>query len=659
MGLDDPSRRRLLQVLAATGLSTTTLLGSTAGASRASSTTSSVTMNDLEYQLDYDIDRFDGQNVSNSGSVRYEQKKYAADSSFFTWQSGTWVNAGDDARKSTWTGNIYAPGAKHSRVLIEKDSTETDLYFANSYVYTDDEQDDDMPQAAWVDYAFDVAWKAIDEATPFFVPPRPPSVGEDTNETGKTTGPDGAEFTFYDPTPTTSEEPYTATHSADWRWDASGAVDPGWNYTNANRKVDVGEWLWDVDAGWTFGAEREHQLALSTAFCIYQEDETVCETDTCSGDLCIQSTDTTTSADDDGFQVDDCCTLDTVDRPIPVTDDHLTAARDRARSVSHIPGDQPRTRFEVQAARGLAEGPEFDGDFRELVAYRSAAAHARGAGARRGVLDGVVNAQNASQRASQLDNEVASTHRQVRYTGERLDAVAAEAGQVEKTLLSARTWADSADAAFDVDHLGDGERVKYAESAIAFAEGNLDDARRYLDATDTANPQATDQKAALRDLADALETDVSDALASPRDAVDDHVRYALRETRSYLDRARSRRDDGFLAAAVVDLVFATGYVRAASDLAETDFATVDEATLDVEAELVADHYNRRAADVTGALERLVLRLGSLEYNSGIEAHGTAVEMADPTEAATALRHYVATESLLDAATSVYETHDLA
>lgn len=81
MGNPDPSKRALLKSIAATGLTTVLPpLGATTAANAL--TTDDVEENELDYQLDYNIDRFDGDNVSVSGTVRYERTKYAADASF-------------------------------------------------------------------------------------------------------------------------------------------------------------------------------------------------------------------------------------------------------------------------------------------------------------------------------------------------------------------------------------------------------------------------------------------------------------------------------------------------------------------------------------------------------------------------------------------------
>lgn len=655
MSEENPSRRNVLQTLAAAGLAGGLVPGRVAGDNGVGASdisTQNVEMNDLEYQLDYDIDRFSGSNVSNSGGVRYEQKKYAADSSFFTWQSGTWVNSGDDSRDTNLAGNVYAPGANNSEVIVEiSGSTETDLYFGQCYAYTDDENDSDFPSAAWSEYAFDVAWSIMDEATPFWVPPRPPSVEQDSNETSISDGPDGATIEYYDPTPGTAEEAYRATHSADWRWDASGAVEPGWNYVRADRQVDVGEWQWDDVAGWTFGQEQGHQLALSTAFCIYTEDETVCETDTCTSSPCPTSDAEITQ------DLQDCCQLDNIADPIPVTPEHLQTAKSRAQSEARAADRDPASQFEQQAVLGYEKGPKMDRPFRELVAYRSSAGHARGADASKGALNGVINAANAEQRVDQTVDEVSRFHDRLKYVGETLDETIGKLGQIEKRLVSARAWAESALEAFELDYMSDDEQVKFGESAMEFAHGNIEDAKFYREAG-SVDATAPKQEQDLVALYDELVEAVRDGVENGTSGVSPHVEYGIRNARSYLGRAEERYADDFVAAAVLDLFYANAYLATADAAGQADFEEVDEATLEVEQELVADRFNQAAAEVSGDVERFLLKLARLEYNTGVESFGTFKAMNDESEAERAYRHYVATETIVDVATDVSEDFSL-
>ena len=651
MERNDPSRRRVLQTVAATGLSGGFLSGQVAGDDDATGDdvgTQDVEMNDLEYQLDYDIDRFDGQNVSNSGGVRYEQKKYAADSSFFTWQSGTWVNAADDSRDSNWAGNIYAPGSYNSRVTLEiSGSTSTNLVFGQCYAYTEDEDDDDFPEAAWAEYAFDVAWDIIDEATPFWVPPRPPSIEQDSNETSIDDGPDGAFIEYYDPSPPMEDE-YTATHSADWRWDSSGPVEPGWNFVRANREVEVGEWMWDDINGWMFEKQREHQLALGTGFCIYTEDETTCETDDC--DPCM-STDSSTQ------RLQDCCQLETVEYPIPVSSEHLQVARSRARNTVEPDSRDSTSRFEQQAVLGFEKGPEMDHRSLELIAYRSATAHARGADARSGVLDGTINPTNVDRHVARTIDDVERIHDRIEYIGESLDEVVAKAGQIEKRLVSALAWTKSALEAFELDYMSAGEQSKYGTSAIEFAHGNLEDAELYRETARNVRTASTKRTRDVEDLHSTLAIRVSNELETVGDVADDHTEYVVRNVNSYLDRAERRSDDGYLATAVVDLFYAYTYLEAIDYLKSAKFGQVGEQTLELEQELASDQFNEAAEDA-GDIERHLLNVARLEYNTGVEAFGTFLATNDESHANDAYRYFLVTKAMVDAATGIPEEFDL-
>ncbi|WP_327051933.1 hypothetical protein [Halomicrococcus gelatinilyticus] len=138
----------------------------------------------------------------------------------------------------------------------------------------------------------------------------------------------------------------------------------------------------------------------------------------------------------------------------------------------------------------------------------------------------------------------------------------------------------------------------------------------------------------------------------------DHVEYAQYNAVSHKERAEERKSDEYLAAAVVDLLYAYAYTSAIPVLKSADFDDVDEETLEVEQELTADHYNRRATGNLKSAERLLMRMASLEYNSGVESFGTSRAMDDQTEAERAYHHAIVTEEFLNATDTIYEKFNL-
>jgi hypothetical protein len=353
-----------------------------------------------------------------------------------------------------------------------------------------------------------------------------------------------------------------------------------------------------------------------------------------------------------------CCTLETVTRPISVSTDHLKSAKEKARGHAKPFLDNPQTQFEAEAARGWEQAPEMDTDFRSLVAYRSASAHGRGTGVRQSVFKGNINANNATNRANQMMNKASSTAKKVRYTGGSLDAVIGKIGQIEKAILSAISWADNAARAFKIDRLSHDEKLKYAESGLEFSAGNLNDADHYIKSRKAGGPKDTEQSDALQSLYDSLNSHITDELSDINGDLSDHIEYARHNAVSHKERAEERKSDEYLAAAVVDLLYGYGYASAIPALKSADFDDIDEEKLEVEQELTADHYNRHATDDLMSAERLLLRMASLEYNSGIESFGTFRAMDDQTEAERAYRHAVVTEEFLNATDTLYKEFNL-
>lgn len=659
----DDQRRQFLQLLGAiagTGIATTGFqnrLTDTATATAdgdAELLSNDVTMDDLSYQVDYDADRFDGDNIANSGAIRYEKKKYAADPSFYTYQSGTWVNATDDASDSDSVGNTYTAGSNNSRVEIEETgSSEVNLYLANVYPYFQEEDDDNFPNKAFAEYVFDVAWDVMSNAASFYVPPSPPlSIGSEGSETG-TERLSGTKMrvTFTDPVPNT-EEKFQVTHAVDWKWEVgSGGITPGWNYVGANRLVDNGEWQWNVYAGKTFGPETEHQLNLVSAFCIYQEDETACETPDCSPNYPCPDAETTVAGTDR-----DCCQLTDVRKPLPVTNQHLEAARGRADEVASQFDSASSSQFDRQAAVSRDQAGGMDSMFRELVAYRSASAHGKGATARNRGESGDLDVSTVVERATSVRTDVRSIRDQIAYTGERLDQTVAAAAQVEKSLVSAQTWIQSAQEAREVDHLSGAESAKYGAAAAEFARGNLEDAKNYQAVADGLDSAGRDFESELEARYETLAARVPDEM--PDVATDDHVEYAVRNVRGYRERAATRREDGFLAAAVLDLLYADAYAAAADRITGLDLSDVNVDRIEAERELTADRYNRLASSIESPVQRFLLRLASLEYNSATESFGGFSADGHTSDGERALAHLAATESVLDAAKRVKSTLDV-
>lgn len=181
--------------------------------------------------------------------------------------------------------------------------------------------------------------------------------------------------------------------------------------------------------------------------------------------------------------------------------------------------------------------------------------------------------------------------------------------------------------------------------------------RKYLDAL-PLGATSTDQSRQLRTLYDSLATTIEDELGEISNARDVHIDYALDNVSSHLDRAKERNSDGFLAAAVIDLSYARAYLDAVAPLRKAEFDQADMATLEVEQELVADRFNRLAANLNGNIERLFLQLASLEYNTGVESFGTFNVMEDQAGAERALRHYAVADAILDTVDRFQEDYDL-
>lgn len=336
-----------------------------------------------------------------------------------------------------------------------------------------------------------------------------------------------------------------------------------------------------------------------------------------------------------------------------MTSEYLRVARNRASELASQFDPASSNQFDRQAAVSRDRADGMESAFRELVAYRSAAAHGKGTTARKQAASGDLNASTVVNRAASLESDVTAARDTLPYTGETFEQVVAAAGQVEKSLVSARAWIRAAREARDGSHFSSVESAKYGAAAAEFARGNRDDAESYQMAADGLEGDGTDFSSKFEARYETLKTRIQD---EKTDIVsNDHVEYALRNVRGYKKRAADRREDGFLAAALLDLLYADAYAAAAERIVALDLSDVDVDRIEAERELTANRYNRLASSVESPVGRFLIRLASLEYNSTTESFGGFAADGNPSDGERALAHLAATESVLGATEQVGAT----
>lgn len=228
---------------------------------------SDVERSTIDYHLDHYSDFFDEDSIHYTGAANYTQYKYVSSNSPYVYQGGTWVKTHKDNTEYIG-GNNYWPGSKNHFIVIEESSdSPSDLMIANERAYDDD---DDQDVSEWLEYSFDVAWDLAKTYAPFYVPPKPPGIGVDSEEdTTINTISDTETRIDYNEGTTDSGEQYT--HSARWKWEFPYTVNTGWHWVRVDRQADNGYYQMDSYGFIYWQKESDQQLAMSTAFCIYRD----------------------------------------------------------------------------------------------------------------------------------------------------------------------------------------------------------------------------------------------------------------------------------------------------------------------------------------------------------------------------------------------------
>lgn len=223
--------------------------------------------NTLEYHLDYNSDFFDADTIHYTGTANYTQYKHVTSNSPYIYQGGTWVKTHKDNMQYIAGSNYWAGSKNHYIVIEESGDSASDLRIADERAYDDDDEQD---VSKWLQYSFDVAWDLTKTYAPFYVPPKPPGIGVDSNEdTSIDTVSETETRIDYNEGTTDSGEQYT--HSASWKWEFPYTVNSGWHWVRVDRQADNGYYQMDSYGFIHWHKEDDQQLALGTGFCIYRD----------------------------------------------------------------------------------------------------------------------------------------------------------------------------------------------------------------------------------------------------------------------------------------------------------------------------------------------------------------------------------------------------
>ena len=550
------------------------------------------------------------------------------------------MNASDSSSGyNVWTGTTWWSGSNNSRVTIQAfDPNPSTLVVEDVKVYR---QDDEANEASpGVKYVFNTLWDILSANVPFPVPKSPHGLIVDHGEkTGKEIGVDKAVVTFNDPHPSRDSED-SVTHAMDWKYSIYGSTEPGWHLVNVTREVENGYYQ-QYRRQANFESELKHQNQQTIGPCFYESDVSICD-----------ETDMRQSPYPDATS---CVELTTSKKFIPISDSHLQSARSRAASSIREIDSSSMGRFSQKAESSQKLAEKTEGRFHQLVAHRSATAHAEGARAYKRATNGKLDLDKRKREISDLQTDIDECRKNIRYTGRSLNNVVAATAQIEKSLWSAQIWLNQASEILGDNCLPRMQQARYATSALEFARGTYNDARHYRSDLSSAEEQQ-----ARGDTIDTLfeqyftgfyqkaKTEEKSRNGLERSKSEKQTtRYARQCMADYVERGTKRFQSGYKSIAVLDLLIGNAVIGAVEALDSKPLSGIDEDTLTIEQELTIDRYHRITNQDTSSSALPILNVARLEIGDGNVAAAEYEQSNNLDYRHRAYAHYRVANALID------------
>lgn len=345
--------------------------------------------------------------------------------------------------------------------------------------------------------------------------------------------------------------------------------------------------------------------------------------------------------------------------PVSPNDAHANQARDRATALQdqmRAQNVQEQTRFRqrfVSKAERLEESAKTGEDgWDGTVAARGAAVNARVAIAHQEAKQGDLTESEIRREAKQLRNELDSFERRTSYRAESTTRAVVLVGEIETSLTSAEGWLDQIDSVLARDDISKAKRLAYAAGALEGARGNLEDARLLHEQYRSETQSGTSQKAAIEERYETIHESVQSQLESVSYAEDAYATAMVEKARGHFDRAETRYEDDYKAAALLDLLHAQQYLAAAEATSGVD--APEQVTDPASEEQIYDAKQNAVESLNATVEGtdngvVLLLLGHAERQivGGNEDLEWTLEHPDKEAQQKAYARYVAAKSLAD------------
>lgn len=345
--------------------------------------------------------------------------------------------------------------------------------------------------------------------------------------------------------------------------------------------------------------------------------------------------------------------------PVSPNDAHAERAHERTANLyeqMHAQDVREQSRFRqrfVSKADRLREAAKAaDGGWDETIAARGAAVDARVAIAYHEATQGDLTESEIRREAEQLRSELDSFEKRTAYRADSTTRAVILVGEIETSLTSATGWLDQIDSILARDDLSKNQRLAYAAGALEGAQGNLNDAHLLHEQYRTEFQSGTNQEAAIEDRYVTIHESVQSQLESASYSEDSYATAMMRKASGHLDRAETRYENGYEAAALLDLLHAQQYLTAAEATAEVDAPAQASEPASEEAIYAAKHaavesLNATVESTDNGVVLLLLGHAERQVVGGNEDVEWMLEYPDAEAQQKAYARYVVAQSLAE------------
>lgn len=348
--------------------------------------------------------------------------------------------------------------------------------------------------------------------------------------------------------------------------------------------------------------------------------------------------------------------------------DHVSQASERAESlVDQMPAQASerqaqqaadrsdfQTRFATKTNELQQAATRAETGWDRTVVHRSIALNARVAVAHQEAKQGDLTENDVRQQTEELRSQIDSFEKRTSYRADSPTEAVVLVGEIETSLTSAEGWLEQIPEILERDDLSEEERIAYAAGSLEAARGNLEDARLLHTQYRTELQSGTDQEAALEDRYDAIRSSVQERIDATSYSEDAYGQKMAEKAEHYLDRAETRYEAGYKAAALRDVLRAELFLNGAEATANVEKPNSDVEPAEIEAvsaekDEAVQSLNTTLENTDNGVVLMLLQHSERQLVGGNEDAEWVLEHPDAEAQQQAYARYVVAGALADSA----------